>query len=393
MGFVCEESKCAACFACINICPKGCLSMRQNKYGNIVPYVNTDDCINCNLCKRICPVNNPIELRLPHDVYAAYATDEQIHKESASGGIATVLASSFLKNGGIVYGSVMERGLKCRHIRIDSVDDLCKLQKSKYVHSHIDYIFRDIKKLLQHEVNVIFIGTPCQVAGLRNFLSNTDDSNLYCIDLICHGVPSWNTLYQSMMLETGMENFENSILSFRDKDGFEIKIRDNTGNILSRLNLKNSLYYNGFMEGYIYRENCYECPYATQKRIGDVTLGDFWGLGKIIPFDEKVNNGINVVLVNTSKGQKIIEEVIPFIKVWRRSLEEAVQGNGQLRHPANKSKELERFLRYSAKFGIKYAMIMCNPKKTIKLQMRKYINKSRICNGILSQIPKIKDKL
>ena len=114
---------------------------------------------------------------MPQSVYAAYAIDENIHKESASGGIATVLSSTFLNDVGIVYGCVMDHGVKCRHTRIDSEDDLYKLQKSKYVHSHVDYIFRDIKKQLRNEMNVLFIGTPCQVAGLRAFLTNTDDSN------------------------------------------------------------------------------------------------------------------------------------------------------------------------------------------------------------------------
>lgn len=367
--------------------------MKKNKYGNLIPYVNTDECINCNLCKRTCPVNNPLKLHMPQNVYAAYAIDKNIHKESASGGIATVLSANFLKEGGIVYGCVMNHGLTCRHTRIDSVNDLYKLQKSKYVHSHINYVFKDIKDRLQDGINVLFIGTPCQVAGLRSFLGNTDHSNLYCIDLICHGVPSWNTLYQSMALETGINNFDNYTLSFRDRDGFEIKIKDDAGNILYRRNLKNSLYYNGFMEGYIYRENCYECPYATSMRVGDITLGDFWGLGNKVPFNEKINNGVNVVLVNTSKGQKLFRDVSPFINQWKRSLEEAVDGNGQLRHPTNNSKEHKRFIRYSAKYGVKYAMLICNPTKTIKLKIREVVKNNRFCMLMLSKIPQMRDKI
>ena len=390
---ICEEGKCTGCFACMKTCPVKCITKGKNEIKNTVPVIDDEKCIDCGACRRVCPVNQKQELKTPQATYAAYAKEESVHVNSASGGVATTISQSFIKNGGIVYGAAQKNGLVFEHIRIDSVDALHRAQGSKYTHSHIDQIYEMISKDLDDHKPVLFIGTPCQVAGIKNYVKDNKQELLYCIDLICHGVPDRNTFMEAMELECKTENFNDYTISFRDHTGYSLKVRDKSGQVLHEKNLKNSYYYNGFMEGYIYRHNCYSCEYARKERVGDLTLGDFWGLGDRIPFDGDKKNGINVVFVNSSKGDELIENVRDALMIWERTLEEAVAGNGQLREPVKYGKVAEKFETISQKEGIKKAILKCNPSKYAALQIRRMINSNRILRSVLTKIPAIRKKL
>lgn len=390
---LCNADKCTGCFACVNVCPKQCISMRTSADGSIIPIIFHDQCVGCRSCQRVCPVLSEVKLRTPSSVYAAYSNDTEIHNNSASGGVATELAMQFIQSGGIVYGAAQTSELKVEHIRVSDESTVCRLQGSKYVHSHVGLQYQSVKKDLQSGYKVLFVGTPCEVAGLKNFLHGGEYSNLYCVDIVCHGVPTWNTFLECMQSETKIKDFGSCNISFRDSDGFEIKIRSKDGKILSRRNLKNSLYYNGFMEGYIYRQNCYTCRYAQEKRCGDITLGDFWGLGAIEKFDGDTSHGINAVLINTERGKELFETIKQKLSYWERSLDEAVSGNGQLRHPSPDSKEHRRFLSYSQKYDRARAVTLCNPTKTVKLYLRRILNESRLTHSIVRHIPGLKRKI
>ena len=247
---------------------------------------------------------------------------------------------------------------------------------SKYVHSHNNGIYKKVESDLNKGVKVLYVGTPCQISGLKKYLGGRAYENLFCIDLVCHGVPSKKTFIECMKYETGEESFEGWEISFREKNKFEIKLLDKSHNIKHRLNLKNSFYYNGFMEGYIYRRNCYSCIYARPERVGDITLGDFWGLGDKVPFHGDKKDGINVVLVNTEHGADLFKTIKEKISFWERTLEEAQAKNGQLNRPSAKSKFSEKFSQLSVKYsgrknGNAKAVVKCNKKKYYALKLRK----------------------
>lgn len=390
---ICPENECTGCGACVNVCPQNIICMKPNALGNIIPKIEVDSCIECHLCENKCPVINPIALNTPFEVYAAYAKDNKIRIEAASGGVASLLSRSFIENGGVVYGSSDSGNMQINHIRVDDVNDLLKLQGSKYTHSHINMIYRDVKKDLADGRKVLFTGTPCEIAGVKNYIGQSLNDNLFCIDLICHGVPSRNTFIECMKFETGERDFKGWKVSFRDENGFEIKLKKPNGEIGHRLNLKNSFYYNGFMEGYIYRHNCYECKYAKSKRCGDITLGDFWGLGEKEPFEGDTRKGINVVLVNTDKGKQLFEFCKNDICFWTRTLSEAVNGNNQLRHPSVRTKSADRFERFCIKYNAAVAIKKCNPYKTVILNLRAFINKNRILYKATGLVPFLNKKI
>lgn len=390
---ICPENECTGCGACVNVCPLNIICMKPNALGNIIPKIEVDSCIECHLCENTCPVINPIALNTPFEVYAAYAKDNEIRIEAASGGMATVLSENFVENSGIVYGSSHNGNLNIEHIRVDNMHDLLKLRGSKYTHSHINIIYKDIKKDLQSGRKVLFVGTPCEVAGLKSYIGDNLSCNLFCIDLICHGVTSHNTFFECMKMETGENDFNGWNIKFRNRENFEIKLYKNDPPKEHILNLKNSFYYNGFMEGYIYRQNCYECQYAQSKRCGDITLGDFWGLGADKPFEGDISNGINVVLVNTDKGKQLFENCKNDICFWARTLSEAVNGNNQLRHPTVRTKSADRFERLCIKYNAAVAVKKCNPKKTVILNIRAFINKNRILYKAAGLVPFLNKKI
>ena len=338
MDRICERYMCTGCGACTGICPTDCISLKadENENGHIYPFINKDKCIDCGLCERTCPVNRPINLNKPIEVNASYAVDELICNSSSSGGLAYTIGAEIINQGGIVYGSVIEYGLNfgIRHKRIDSIADLAKTQGSKYVHSKIDReIYQFIKSDLTSNRYVLFIGTGCQIAGVRNFLKK-DYPNFYAIDIICHGVPSAKILEDYLSRKYDPSQIKK--LSFRNKSDFNIYGVYGVYGEQIKLPLYKNLYMMGFMKGLYYRSACYGCHYASSERGGDITLGDFWGLK--VKFDDRpeTSKGTSVVLVNTEKGKSLIDFVKSNLALMRRPLGEAVAGNPQLRHPSKK---------------------------------------------------------
>lgn len=327
---ICSTAECTGCFACQNICPKEAITMQIGKNGHIFPSVQEEKCIRCNLCKKICPVLNPLSLNEPVQTLAAWATDEEEHKTSTSGGIASVLTRYILSDGGVVYGAVVTNH-QILHKRVSTQEEAFKLKGSKYVHSHIEYAFREVKQDLDNGLTVLFVGTPCQIAGLKAYVGN-QDRNLYTVDLICHGVPS-QKLFFNYLKAKGIEQESVTNLRFRDENGFNLKIYSEENTVYEKNEIQD-LYYMGFNENLFFRDSCYQCTYAQTKRVGDLTIGDFWGLGSEIPFQEESKGNVSVILQNTEKGRNLLAKVQPYLKVVPRTLEEAVKGNYNLQKPS-----------------------------------------------------------
>lgn len=341
MEKICEPHLCTGCGACAGVCPKDCISFKAAKEedGHIYPFINQDQCINCGLCERTCPANNPIHLNLPVEVNASYALNEKICNSSSSGGLAYSISTEIIMRGGVVYGSVVEYGSNfgVRHKRIDSILDLARIQGSKYVQSYIDRnLLISIKNDLAHGRDVLFTGTGCQVAGVRNFLKK-DYPNFYAIDIICHGVPSVKLFKDYISRRYDLRQIKR--LSFRSKSGFNIYgVYGVYGVYGEQINLPlhKNLYMMGFMKGLYYRSACYNCHYARSERGGDITLGDFWGLKAKFANRPESSKGTSVVMINTDKGKALIESIKEDLALMPRQLNEAIAGNPQLRHPSKK---------------------------------------------------------
>lgn len=341
MKFICEETACTGCCLCLNICKQDAIYINNGKIGTIYPSIDPTKCINCGLCYKYCPSLNHGNFQYPQEAIACWSKDNTDYKTSTSGGVASVISIWALENDGIVYGCGTNKN-KISHIRIDKIKDLWKLKGSKYTQSQItDNLYKQVKADLANGKLVVFIGTPCQVAACKSY-NKKNEEKLITIDLICHGVPSQELFIKSITQRLGINQIhEIQKIAFRDCKTSDFIL----STIITDENKKeykctinpfspsfNDKYYCAFWFGWSYRESCYNCIYANNKRISDITIGDFWGLNtKELPI--KPTSGCSVMLINTEKGNKIKEKVKDKLYTYNRPIEEAIKGNSQLQNP------------------------------------------------------------
>lgn len=344
-----KKVDCSGCNACAEICPKNCIEMVKDAKGFFYPKVETDICIHCELCVKVCPLGKGnVKLHTPLKAFAAWNRDRNQHLASTSGGAAHVLSSYIIKMGGVVYGCTSE-DIHIRHIRVDDLSELPKLQGSKYVQSDVCGLYNQIKKDLKDGRTVLFIGTPCQVAGLKNFIKNIPD-RLYLVDLICHGVPSQQMLYEHIArVAKGREVRQ---IFFRKGNDYVVSLAGD--NFKYEVNVwkepYKDMYIKGFFDCMTFRPSCYHCCFAQSDRVSDITIGDFWGLQGIENFPPETKDGISVLLPVSSKGLELITAVESALHITERSVDEAVRGNKQLQHPSIQG-------RRSRLFGLLYPVL------------------------------------
>lgn len=347
MQEITKPEHCTACRACYSICPVNAIEMKEDKEGFLIPVICEDKCINCGLCTKVCPANNPPKFseKVHKAALAAGVNNDEIRRECSSGGIFAVLAESILKKGGYVCGAAFSDDFKeVKHIIISDIKELFKLQKSKYIQSNLGNVFIEIKKLLEAQKTVLFTGTPCQVGGLVSFLGKSY-SNLYTIEIVCHGVPSPG-VWKKYITEISNDK-EIKFVNFRNKQyGWEsplwLTIEYQDGTVLKE-NSKTNLYYRGFLKNLILRKCCTECAYTRIQRISDITLGDFWKINK---FSKKLNDkkGTSMVLINSEKGQKLFDEIKPLLKFQKEvPIKYAIKGNPLLVRPVKVHKNRQSF--------------------------------------------------
>lgn len=353
MKQICEKDKCTGCSVCINSCPKKCITMKENQYGILVPNIDENKCINCNLCIKNCPENNPIEFHMPLRVYAAWSLDEEERRKSASGGIAWEIYRYIINNGGIAVGTQYDENMNLVYKMTNTIEEARKYKGSKYVQSYIGNLYIQIEQQLKRKKEVIFIGTPCQVSGLKSFLKSKDANNLITVDLVCHGVPPIKYFKDYLKYLKTQNKIDN--VTFRGENNWNFTGYEK-GKVVYKRHNKEDLYYKAFLKGIFYRDNCYQCRYAKKERISDITIGDFWGIGKEILFNYDIHNGVSLILVNTKKGEKLIENIKPQIFIEERTIEEAQKGNAQLNHPSYKNEDAENFKELYRKYGFKDAI-------------------------------------
>ena len=357
------KEKCCGCEACVNVCPHNAITLEYDKFGFLFPKIDDSKCTRCGLCKKECSYQNDVEcfFKNSQEVYAAQNKNLEIIKKSASGGIFSGIAREFLKNGGIVYGVTQEYrngNINIFHTRADCVEKLESLQGSKYVQSRMLNIYKEIKDDVKNNRMVLFSGTPCQVAAVKKFFErDVKKENIYYIDIICHGVPS-QKIFQEYIRLKEKKNKKIIDFKFRDKSlgwlGYKGKILyENTYGEKKEKNVnsKFSSFYNLFLGNILSRDSCYSCKYAQNKRVGDITIGDFWGIDKCQPELLMENggmlnqhNGVSCVLVNSNKGKKIIESYGNEIIKEPSNLYNACKYNEQLNKPSRCNKNRNLYL-------------------------------------------------
>lgn len=338
------KKSCCGCTACESVCPKKAIIMMTDEDGFYYPHIDPEKCIDCGLCQKVCSYQNNLPEHSDKTVFAAVAQNTDISK-SASGGLFSSFAISVLKEGGAVYGSAMiyeNDHLTVKHIKVENENDLCLLKGSKYVHSNTQGIYPAVLEDLKNGKTVLFSGTPCQIAGLKGFLQK-DYTNLYTIDLICHGVPSEKLFQHYISFEETKHKSNITAYRFRDKSqGWKLHgaMTLENGNTIY-FEPEESSYYQMFLNSYTYRENCYSCPYASDHRPGDITIGDYWCIDLVHPelllenggqIDE--HKGVSCMMVNNDKGRELVAIYGHGINCWQSTFEKAAKYNRQLTAPS-----------------------------------------------------------
>lgn len=352
---LCDITQCTQCHACVNACPKNCISMQEAKDGFYLPVIDRDSCVECGACMKVCHqmTENP-KYHTPLKTYACWTKNVADRKRSSSGGAFSVLARKILSEGGIVYGASMCEDLKVRHISIETVDEMCRLQGSKYLQSYLGDIYKDVRTKLRDGRKILFTGTPCQIGGLLTYL-RWDYENLLTCDVVCHGVPSQKA-FDVYIDKIGIrEKCNNFNFRFTEGWGFQLSRQlvapTKDGDSKKIISPPNAYYLRAFTKGLMFSEACYECKYARPERVSDVTLADYWGLGTMRPFNHPTHKGVSLLLVNTEKALTVLNECSDLF-YEERPLEEAVKGNHNLSHTSSRPDGRDSYFEDSQKMSI-----------------------------------------
>lgn len=349
-----DKSDCCGCSACYSICSHQAIEFAGDQEGFFYPVFNQNLCIDCGLCEKVCPVihykaepkkGNPV-------IYSAVNKNVNQYMQSSSGGIFILLCEYIISNGGIVCGAIYDKNFVVKHSFANTLDECRVFQGSKYVQSDIRYIYPKIKAILKDNVLVLFSGTPCQVAGLKLYLRKNYD-NLYTVDLICHGVPSPLIFKDYINFVRGKNEICHiNMKSKSNKKGTAIRFDFYNGKYV-RQTLKTDLWNKLYFGNFIVRPSCHNCQFTHYNRVGDITIGDSWGINKYYP-NFHANEMTSLLLVNTNKGTFLYDKISQEIDKIEITKEESIQP--QLQYPTPKSLERETFWEDYIKYGFNHVI-------------------------------------
>lgn len=335
---ICKRESCSGCGACVNVCPENCIRFEEDRYGQERPEIDLTHCLQCNICRKTCPNNKNkerLQNRYPKLVYAGWRKEAAERKTSSSGGLASVLSEYMIRNGGVVYGVIQEQE-RIIYQRADILKMVQRFRGSKYVQANSVGIYRQIEKDISDKKKVLVIGTPCLIAGILSYMNTKDSKRNYqkyliTVDLLCHGIVPQKYLKEHIAVIGKKIKYDQ--ITFRSNipgENYKLILKKN-GKVVYSRRAESDLYFYSFLSSVAVRESCINCVYKSTARCGDITLGDFLGLGKEIPFSEK-ETGIHpsLIMVNSETGKTLIENIRCEVCLFPRPLEEAVNGGPSL---------------------------------------------------------------
>lgn len=350
------HADCTGCGSCLNSCPKDAISMQLD--GDFpYPVIDAGACVGCGLCERACPALHPRFDNAPEpDCYAYWAPDE-VRAMSSSGGAFTMLAEEVISQGGVVAGAAYSEDCYSVSYRIaETQDDLAALRGSKYLQADAGHVYRQVRRALSEGRQALFVGCPCEVAGMRAFLGK-DDPNLLLVDLVCHGTPP-QALFERYVREQEARHGSKAVrVSFRDKSfvawnhSLSIDFADG-GEYRGRRS--EDPYLRAFLDRLMFRESCGHCPFARLPRQGDLTIADFWDVDR---YDESLDDrrGTSLLLVNNARGERMLEALRRGAKLLEPApLEHAIKHNAQIKWSSLHNERRGRFQSLMHDYGYSF---------------------------------------
>lgn len=356
------HTECCGCKLCGDVCPKGCITFKEDAEGFFYPHIKEESCVNCGLCLKNCPESKVTLHPAPKVVFSAYARNKDLHQIGSSGGFFAVLAREVLKSGGKVYGAAFDDKIQLRHVGIDSIELLPPLCKSKYLQSDCSGIYSSVLNNLKEGSKVLFCGTPCQCQAIQNYIPEKFSKSLLVVDFACHGV-SCQSLFDKNIKRYGKKIGNIVNYQFREKkkakyhQSFSICYKKDSGYRAVKIGTYyEDPYYYGYEKRFILRESCYVCKWASSKRCSDLTMMDFFGIREAYPnIKEKYVSG---VFCNTEKGRLILDKIsVEFsdFKEFPRAM--ATKKNECLNHPMERPALRDKFFRSLRDKGFDYVAV------------------------------------
>lgn len=379
--------KCTACGACAQSCPKKCIHMVQDAMGCYHPEIQNDICVQCGACRKACPAITPPEKLPKGTVYAAWNADDEQRKYAASGGIATAIYEYALINGYKTFGVCSLPEGTAEYIEIKTREDIERCRNSKYVYTNIGRILMSVKRYIQDGMTVVLPTLPCQAAAVLNYLGKRPE-NLILVDIVCHGVCPDTYLKQHIVRIEKKYRKKADALFFRDPkygtDQFVFSVCEGGKPFYHAKVYANDVYQLGYHKALSYRENCYHCAYATNQRLGDMTISDFSGLGRLAPFTYP-RDSVSCVIVSSEKGEKVLKALASEERIvcLQRPSSEAFDYEKQLRTPSVPHAGRQVFIQHYLNSG--------DYVSSARRALKRDIAKNNIVNGLC--IPQIKKRL
>ena len=330
-----NKTDCCGCTACANICPRDAITMEPDFEGFLYPKVHPDKCVECGLCEKACPVmNKPAKKDDLLQSVVLRVKREDVLKNSTSGGFTTPLVEWVLGQGGAVCAATYDKEFRVVHAIIDTPDprQIGRTRGSKYVQSTLGDCFTQIKNLLKQDRLVCFVGTTCQVSGLKSYLGKEYD-NLICVDLVCHGTPSPKLWEKYLAYQKEKYGSDISEIAFRNKTyGYHsgtMKIRFSNGKTYYGSARVDPMLKSFFRE-IASRPICYQCPFKRLERCSDFTIYDCWHAAQLVPGLTDDDKGYTNVIIQSEKGQKVLEQIRGGYEIYSADTEKAVQLDGSM---------------------------------------------------------------
>lgn len=306
-----QKENCCGCTACASICPHQAITMNPDNMGFLYPTINKDICTNCGLCEQVCAFHPDYDISQNFSQPIAFGVRHKKMSEietSRSGAAFIALSDWVLKQNGVIYGAGYTDHFRVVHKRATTPIERNEFKGSKYVQSDLTGIFPLIKEDLKNGKTVLFSGTPCQTAGLRSYIPSRLQSNLYVIDIICHGVPSpyvWRDYLKMIEQKAGEKAIA---VDFRNKKDFGWAAHKETFYFKEHKQTTTE-YTNLFYKHIMFRHSCQKCHYTNLKRPSDITIADFWGWQKTDVNFNADDKGCSLVFCNTEKGKEWFKKI------------------------------------------------------------------------------------